>query len=62
VQNRIYKACLAAGPANPEAACPYTLDTNALVTKELLIGCTLLGVVALISVVIAKWRKRRATT
>jgi uncharacterized membrane protein YdjX (TVP38/TMEM64 family) len=61
-QNRIYKACLAMGPENPEVDCPYTINTDALVTRELLVGFTLLGAVALIPVAIKKWRKRRATT
>jgi uncharacterized membrane protein YdjX (TVP38/TMEM64 family) len=59
-QNRIYKACLAKGPENPEVACSYTIDTTAVVTTELLVGFGLLGGVALIPVVIRKWNKRHA--
>jgi uncharacterized membrane protein YdjX (TVP38/TMEM64 family) len=59
-QNRIYKTCLANGPENPDLACPYTIDTSALVTTELLVGIALLGVVALIPGVLKKWSKRHA--
>jgi uncharacterized membrane protein YdjX (TVP38/TMEM64 family) len=59
-QNRIYKACLAKGPENPDLACPYTIDTSALVNTELLVGFALLGVVALIPVAIRRWSKRHA--
>jgi uncharacterized membrane protein YdjX (TVP38/TMEM64 family) len=60
-QNRTYKTCLAKGPENPDLACPYTIDTSALVTTELLVGIALLGVVALIPVALKKWSKRHAT-
>src|SRR5919109_410164 len=30
-QNRIYRACLAKVPENPDLACPYTIDTSDLV-------------------------------
>lgn len=60
-QNRIYEVCLAKGPENPDVACPYTIGTSALVTKELLVGFALLGVVALIPVALKKWSKRHAT-
>lgn len=59
-QNRIHQACLAKAPANPDTACPYTIDTSALVTKELLIAFALLGLVALAPVAIRKWRSRHA--
>ncbi len=59
-QNKIYQACLAAGPANPETACPYTIDTSALVTKELLAAFALLGVVALIPIALKYLRGRHA--
>jgi uncharacterized membrane protein YdjX (TVP38/TMEM64 family) len=59
-QNEIYQACLARAGAAGEAACPYTIDTSALVTKELVGAFALLGVVALIPVVLKKWRARNA--
>lgn len=57
-QNKIHEACLAKAPADPDTACPYTLDTSALVTSELLAAFALLGVVALIPVVLKRWRGR----
>ena len=60
-QNDSYRACLAKGPANPETACPYTIDTSALVTKELVLAFALLGLVALIPVALKKWKERNAT-
>ncbi len=59
-QNRSYHACLATMPANPDVACPYRIDTSALVTKELIVALILLGVVALIPVALKKWRARDA--
>jgi uncharacterized membrane protein YdjX (TVP38/TMEM64 family) len=60
-QNRIYAACLARAGAGAEASCPYTIDTSALVTKELLVAFALLGVVALIPVVYKRWSQRNAS-
>lgn len=57
-QNRAHEACLAEGPADPASACPYTIDTSALVTNELLAAFALLGIVALIPVVYKKWSQR----
>lgn len=57
-QNKIYQNCLAAKPENPDDACPYTLDTSALVTKELLAAFVLLGVVSLIPVALKYFRGR----
>jgi uncharacterized membrane protein YdjX (TVP38/TMEM64 family) len=57
-QNRVHEACLAKGPADPASACPYTIDTSALVTTELLAAFALLGIVALIPVVYKKWSQR----
>ena len=59
-QNKIYQQCLAAAPANPETSCPYSIDTSALVTKELLAAFALLGVVALIPIVLKRLRGRHA--
>jgi uncharacterized membrane protein YdjX (TVP38/TMEM64 family) len=59
-QNALHAACLAKNPADPLVACPYTIDTSALVTTELLVAFALLGVVALIPVVYKTWRQRHA--
>ena len=59
-QNKVYQACLAKGPANPDVACPYSIDTSALVTKELLVAFALLGAVALIPVFLKRLRGRHA--
>lgn len=59
-QNQSYRACLAKAPSNPETACPYTIDTSALVTKELIVAFALLGVVALIPPLLNKWKARNA--
>ena len=57
-QNKAHQACLAKAPPNPDIACPYTIDTSKLVTKELILAFALLGIVALIPVVLKKWSKR----
>ncbi len=59
-QNRSHHACLATQPVNPDVACPYRIDTSALLTKELILAFVLLGIVALIPVVLKKWRARDA--
>lgn len=59
-QNRIYHACLAKIPADPDTACPYKIDTSALLTKELILAFVLLGIVALAPVLLKKWRARNA--
>jgi uncharacterized membrane protein YdjX (TVP38/TMEM64 family) len=59
-QNRLYHACAARHPGSADAACPYTIDTAALVTRELLAAFVLLGVVALIPIALKKWRKHDA--
>jgi uncharacterized membrane protein YdjX (TVP38/TMEM64 family) len=60
-QNQIYKSCLARNPGAGEAACPYTIDTSALVTRELIIAFAAIGIAALIPVAIKAWSKRHAT-
>jgi uncharacterized membrane protein YdjX (TVP38/TMEM64 family) len=60
-QNASYQACIAKSAGNAETACPYTIDTSALVTKELVLAFALLGVVALIPVALKKWKERNAT-
>lgn len=58
-QNKIYQTCLATAPANADTACPYTIDTSALVTTQLLAAFALLGAVALIPVAYKRWGGRR---
>ena len=61
-QNASYQACLAkAGGAKAADLCPYTIDTSALVTRELVLAFVLLGLVALIPVALKKWKARNAT-
>ncbi len=59
-QNRSHHACLATMPVDPDVACPYRIDTSALVTKELIVALILLGLVALIPVALKMWRARDA--
>lgn len=59
-QNAIYKECVARHPSDAASACPYTIDTSALVTPELVAAFILLGIVALIPVGLKHWRKRHA--
>lgn len=59
-QNASYQACLAKAGAGGTAACPYSIDTSALVTKELVLAFALLGLVALIPVALKKWKERNA--
>lgn len=56
-QNAAYNSCVA---ANSEADCPYSIDTSALVTPELVAAFVLLGIVALIPVFLQKLRSRKA--
>ncbi|MDX2259988.1 MAG: VTT domain-containing protein [Hyphomicrobiaceae bacterium] len=58
-QNALQQTCLAEH-AGHLAACPYTIDTSALVTPELLLAFAALGVVALIPVIARKWSKSHA--
>lgn len=58
-QNASYQDCLLR-KSGDSAACPYKIDTSALVTPELLIAFALLGVVALIPVVLKRFRGRNA--
>jgi uncharacterized membrane protein YdjX (TVP38/TMEM64 family) len=61
-QNASYQACLAkaGGGAKAEALCPYSIDTSALITKELVLAFALLGIVALIPVALKTWKARNA--
>jgi uncharacterized membrane protein YdjX (TVP38/TMEM64 family) len=56
-QNASYRACLERSGAD---TCAYTIDTSALVTKELVCAFALLGIVALIPVALKKWKARNA--
>lgn len=58
-QNASYRACLERAGADA-TACSYTIDTSALVTKELVLAFALLGIVALIPVALKKWKARNA--
>ncbi len=59
-QNVSYKECLANTPSATDVECPYTIDTSALVTTELLLAFVLLGVVALIPVAYKYFNGRTA--
>lgn len=59
-QNALHQACLAGAPASPDVACPYSIDTGALVSREVIIAFALLGVVALIPAIVKSWRSRHA--
>ncbi len=59
-QNRSYQACVAKMPASPDLVCAYKIDASALVTKELILAFVLLGIVALVPVVLKRWRARNA--
>ena len=57
-QKASYQACLAAAQTIP---CKLELSLSALVTKELLIGLTCLGLIALIPIVHKKWTRGSTT-
>lgn len=57
-QRAAFEACQAANPGTADTACKFALDAGALVTKELLIAFAALGGVALIPVVLKKFRKK----
>jgi len=60
-QNASYHSCRAqAGGGASAEACSYSIDTSALVTKELIIAFALLGLVALIPIALKKWKARNA--
>lgn len=61
-QNKIYSDCLATHPGHSDRACPYEIDTGALLTRELLAAFVLLGIVALIPVAVKFLRGRNAPT
>lgn len=53
-----HAACVA---AKGEQACTLQINAGSLVTKELLLAFALLGLIALIPVVLKRWRERNAT-
>jgi uncharacterized membrane protein YdjX (TVP38/TMEM64 family) len=59
-QNAAYHACRARAAADAVDPCPYSIDTSALVTSDLIAAFVLLGVVALIPVIYKKWSQRHA--
>ncbi|MFV0298217.1 MAG: TVP38/TMEM64 family protein [Hyphomicrobiaceae bacterium] len=60
-QNAHFQACVEKVGTEASGACPYTIDTSALITKELVLAFVLLGIVALIPVSLKKWKARNAT-
>ena len=60
-QNAAYHACRARAATDAVDPCPYTIDTKALITPDLIAAFVLLGVVALIPVIYKKWSQRHAT-
>ena len=55
-QQQVYQDCLNSQSGSGAPACAFTLDAGALVTPELLIAFAALGVVALIPVILKKFR------
>jgi uncharacterized membrane protein YdjX (TVP38/TMEM64 family) len=51
-----HAACVAAKGAD---ACPFKLHASSLLTRELMLALVLVGLVALMPVVLKKWKKRR---
>ena len=56
-QRNEHEACLR---SQPETACVFDFSPADLVTTEMLLAFTALGVVALIPIALRKWRERRA--
>ncbi len=59
-QRHAHQACLQEAGVQGAATCQFTLDPGALVTPQLLIAFALLGLVALIPVILKKFRSRPA--
>jgi uncharacterized membrane protein YdjX (TVP38/TMEM64 family) len=49
-----YEACLATGG---DAACSFTIPPQAILSRDLILALVLLGVLALVPVIIKKWRR-----
>ncbi len=60
-QQQVYGDCLKSQSGNGAQTCEFTLDPGALVTTELLIAFAALGVVALIPVLLKKFRNKPAS-
>jgi uncharacterized membrane protein YdjX (TVP38/TMEM64 family) len=56
-QQAAHQSCLAKMGANGQDSCPFALDPGALLTPELIAGCVALGLVALIPVVVKRFRR-----
>ena len=61
-QRAAYDACVQSHTGSGAPPCEFKLDAGALVTKELLIAFAALGAVALIPVILKKFRKTAAST
>jgi uncharacterized membrane protein YdjX (TVP38/TMEM64 family) len=59
-QTASYNDCLVKNPGATDTICPYTIDTSALVTSELIAAFALLGVVALIPIAFKYWSPSKA--
>ncbi len=59
-QNKVYQECLAQAGAAGQTACPYTIDTSALLTNELLAAFVALGLVSLLPIALKRLRGRDA--
>jgi uncharacterized membrane protein YdjX (TVP38/TMEM64 family) len=59
-QNKVYQECLERAGAAGQTACPYTIDTSALVTNELLAAFVALGLVSLLPIALKHLRGRHA--
>lgn len=59
-QQRSHNDCLAreSGGGNADSVCSFSLDPSALLTKEILLSFAALGAVALIPVLLKKFRKK----
>ena len=56
-QQAAHQSCLAKMGADGQESCPYALDAGALLTPELIAALVALGVVALIPVVLKRFRR-----
>lgn len=60
-QQAVYQECLDKNSGAADAPCSFSLDAGSLVTKELLIAFAALGVVAIIPVLIKRFRSGKET-
>ena len=58
-QRKAYDECVAANAADAAEKCTFTLDPSAILTTELLVAFAALGAVALIPVLLKKFRKEK---